>query len=711
MVNSINKFRFRSRPNVAMAILFAALAVGLGSVISPSNHVSAQLANPAYANQDLNVYPRNNANQNSQATFARQNAVASPFPRTTRTEPSSLRTQTNPVRSAARMVPPPRREIVAKSASVSLNSSDALARAFAGNREEKVLPKRQLQEIFAGYQSGSDDPASTNPFTPIPAQATPQLPTENQQTDGAPAQQPIQNPFGEIQRDGQPATQQDPVKNPFTELPADPNPITPPMDTRPVQPLLPPGSQFTPNPNQIPGVPPNPLQPGAEMLPLDPNPTQVPDRVVDPRVVNPPNTGPTPADPKTAPRETDLDPGTDPGTLSQIEEDQPDDVRAPPESIATDSGRRRYLPARDPVYYATPLKDRTDEQQKQQLGANPYANLPGPYGYAQPPHNMPQMPPPYAGYPGAYPPPYPPNAYAGGYPNPYLNPYGMPPNPYNACGPGCSPTNLCGQVSCCNSCCNSDRPKLARTISAFDSCNDCEVTEASIAETSIGERIVETGDLTDGNSYSEVVSPCITTPPFYVALFGGGTGISDMITRGQFGEGVYFEDAGYMFGIALGQIQGKNLRTEFEVSYRNINVNGLRLEGDVASQNVPVNGDFGTLSGMANAYWEFVDFGPEKIKPYIGGGVGFALARPDLLQSDGTEAVISDNESSFAWQWMAGLNYKASDSLDAFVEYRYFVADSFRLDTQIPEVANLGNGSGPFDYQSSNLLFGMRVRF
>ncbi len=232
-----------------------------------------------------------------------------------------------------------------------------------------------------------------------------------------------------------------------------------------------------------------------------------------------------------------------------------------------------------------------------------------------------------------------------------------------------------------------------------------------MAETSVGERIVETSEAIERDDYTNVVTECVTTPPFYISLFGGGTGISDMITRGQFGQGVYFEDAGYLFGLALGQIQGRNLRTEFEVSYRNIDVNGLRLEGNVPSQNIPVNGDFGTLAGMANVYWEFVDFGDRKIKPYLGGGVGFALARPDLLQSDGSEAVISDSESSFAWQWMAGLNYKASDTLDAFVEYRYFVADSFRIDTQIPEVANLGNGSGPFDYQSSNLLFGMRIRF
>ncbi len=183
------------------------------------------------------------------------------------------------------------------------------------------------------------------------------------------------------------------------------------------------------------------------------------------------------------------------------------------------------------------------------------------------------------------------------------------------------------------------------------------------------------------------------------------------MTQGDIGTGVYLEDAGYLFGITIGQIQGRNLRTEVELSYRNININGLQLQGSIPTQSVGVFGDIGALSGMLNGYWEFVEFGPEKFKPYVGGGLGFSLARTDLIQANGTEAVISDEESSFAWQWMAGINYKASSSLDAFVEYRYFAADSFRIDSQVPTVAGLGNGSGPFDFRSSSVLFGMRARF
>jgi len=286
----------------------------------------------------------------------------------------------------------------------------------------------------------------------------------------------------------------------------------------------------------------------------------------------------------------------------------------------------------------------------------------------------------------------------------------MQPMPYGQCGPGCMPTNA---LSPCNSC--GPAAGLASNKNCGGGCNSCDSCSGGTSE--IGERIVETAETKIGPeaTYVDVVSACDSActnfASCYVGVFGGWSDLNDFVTRGDIGNGVYLEDAGYLFGATIGQIQGKNLRTELELSYRNVNINGLRLNGSAPSEFAGVHGDFGTFAGMLNGYWEFVDFGSDKIKPYLGGGVGFAIARPNLLQSSGLEAVISDNESSFAWQWMAGLNYKASPTLDAFVEYRYFAADSFRLDTQIPEVAGLGNGSGPFDYRSSTVLFGLRARF
>lgn len=199
--------------------------------------------------------------------------------------------------------------------------------------------------------------------------------------------------------------------------------------------------------------------------------------------------------------------------------------------------------------------------------------------------------------------------------------------------------------------------------------------------------------------------------PFYLALHGGSTNLSDLITNSEGNQAIFRETTGSLFGLALGRIQGRNLRTELEVSYRQVDINGLDLVGPAPQQFLPVAGDLGVISGMLNGYWAFNGIG--RFRPYVGGGLGFAFARPDIADPTGLEVATEDDQSSFAYQWMAGAAYEASSSLEAFVEYRYFVADSFNLETELDPAAfaPLGNGSGEFDFRSTNILFGFRVKF
>ena len=564
------------------------------------------------------------------------------------------------------------------------NRFSALSKAFSAGSTRTAVPTRRIQDIFK--ENPQDDIFGENNTAPGGANA-PSNPF--QKVDPQPEAQDPNNPFGEITPTEDP--QDPPTKNPFNEIPIDPNPNTPPMDTTPrgqtqIDPVLPPGSEYTPDLGQI---NPNPPIPGEEERPVDDEPggLELPD--------------------ENQSRDDIPEEGSEKSVFDSKDEETDPDLKPVP----TPASSRVYYPARVPT-------DIVKAGDPSQLPAyppgfdprmNPYAKLPGPYGYAQPPY------PGYTPGPNGYAVnPYAPSPYA---PNPYApNPYAM---PYGQCGPGCVPANTYAAAAAplplaatncggCNTGCND----------ACNSCNTCvEAVQPALACTDIGERIVETGvaDCCPTETYTDVVSDCDNIcsnyTSCYIGLFGGWADLNDLVTRGEIGSGIYMEDGGYVFGATLGQIQGRNLRTELEVSYRNININGMRLDGNVPSQVVGVNGDFGALAGMLNAYWEFVDFGSANIKPYIGGGVGFALARPDLIQADGSEAVINDSESSFAWQYMAGLNYKASPILDAFVEYRYFAADSFRLDTEIPEVAGFGNGSGPFDYRSSAVLFGLRARF
>ena len=587
----------------------------------------------------------------------------------------------------------------------------ALNKTFSGSNSGIVRTNGTAQDVF-GENPMSDIFKEEKPDTGDPfKKVVPTGPRQGSRQELPP------NPFGEIDPEPDTGSQspfgvlQDPApstppigsQSPFGVL-QDPAPSTPPMDTRPLapqnnDPKLPPGFEFTPNPNTIPSRPP---VPGQEDPPNLEGPIELPEvEEADPGEISENDT------------EEDVE-NEDPGDSVFDAVDPPDDEDLP---VPQPASSRVYLPAKTPSDY----ENGSDRQRgavppgyEAWLAAqNPYAGLPGPYGYSAPPQ-------------GFMPYPMPPHMMAQF--NPYAYGYGHGPS-YGQCGPGCQPIG--GQ--CGPGCRPIDQEKNRCgllsdpcTIATHGGCNDCDTcsntSRPTLPQTRIGERIVETGCVDtcgdcgdDNDTYTDVVSDCdnfcSNYASCYVSLFGGWSSVNDFITRGDVGNGVYFDDSGYMFGFAIGQIQGRNLRTELELSYRSIDINGLRLENDMSSQFLAVNGDFGTFSGMLNGYWEFVDVPFEKVKPYIGGGLGFAIARPEFLQGDGVEAVIDNNDSSFAYQWMAGLNYKASSTIDAFVEYRYFVANSFNLETEIPTVDGLGNGSGQFNYHSRNVIFGLRARF
>ncbi|QEG22448.1 outer membrane beta-barrel protein [Mariniblastus fucicola] len=679
MVNS----NFSTSQVQRWAKIIVAVVVSVSAVSLPA------MAQKPYYNNTYKIYPQSHSSRVARAS-GRANGLPNQ-PVTARPQPFNVDVVDPPA-------PFPTLDITDAPLENQSGQFSNLSKAFAANEPAKVTHSGRIQDIFGEnsqdqiFGEQESTPQETVPVNPFEKLDPVVPPTTTQDPTPLPP-----NPFGEMTpREDQSQEPTTPIQNPFNELPQDPTPNTPPMDTDPrgsnqIEPRLPPGSEFTPDPGQI---NPNPPIPGEEPRPRDDEPGNVSGN--------------------DEPRETespDLTDQKEPGELPDTSERSVFDSKEPDEKdlapVPAPRSSHVYLPARDPTDYVQSQDAKKGAvppgYDPRMMPNNPYANLPGPYGYGARPGYPPQ--PSYPGYPPQ--PPYP------GYVPPYPN--AMPQMPYGGqCGPGCTPTQLC------NSCNNCNSTSIASSgCGGCNQCNSCCGTGSrpTLVGEDIGNRIVETATVDECGdaAYVDVVSDCDNVctnfASCYIGLFGGWSDLNDFTTRGELGTGVYFEDAGYLFGFTVGQFQGRNLRTELELSYRNININGLQLDGVSGSEFTSVAGDFGTFAGMLNGYWEFVDFGSEKIKPYVGGGVGFALARPDLIQSNGVEAVINDDESSFAWQWMAGLNYKASPTLDAFVEYRYFTADSFRLDTQLPEVAGVGNGSGPFDYRSSTVLFGMRARF
>lgn len=137
-------------------------------------------------------------------------------------------------------------------------------------------------------------------------------------------------------------------------------------------------------------------------------------------------------------------------------------------------------------------------------------------------------------------------------------------------------------------------------------------------------------------------------------------------------------DTGFIVSGAVGMsldnvLQG--LRAEVEVGYREDKVDGA-WASDTDTSADPTGNDAGTLdythstfSVLANAWYDF-DIGG--VKPYVGGGIGWADSDLDGNFVGGTVPALSTSDSGFAWQLGAGVNFSISPNMMLGVGYRYF---------------------------------------
>ncbi len=199
---------------------------------------------------------------------------------------------------------------------------------------------------------------------------------------------------------------------------------------------------------------------------------------------------------------------------------------------------------------------------------------------------------------------------------------------------------------------------------------------------------------------------------WYVNLSGGANWLSD---EGFFNSTVATDtltfspdsDAGWLISGAVGlslnnMVQG--LRVEAEVAYRQNQVNGVWTSSAVVQDSGLLDYDHSTLSVMANVWYDF-DLG--NVRPYIGGGVGWAETELDGTFIGGTIPAINHSDDGFAWQLGAGVNFDISPNVQLGVGYRYFEGPEVNIGA--PLAANGATG----DVESQNhaavvsLTFGM----
>jgi OOP family OmpA-OmpF porin len=178
-------------------------------------------------------------------------------------------------------------------------------------------------------------------------------------------------------------------------------------------------------------------------------------------------------------------------------------------------------------------------------------------------------------------------------------------------------------------------------------------------------------------------APSANAGDLYVSVFGGlnmladdsGPAWSNDIEDSSWSSDA---DTGFVLGGTVGTTLDRwaqGLRVEMEVSYRRNDLGGNWVTSDSVSNTGTIDGNMSTFAILANAWYEF-DIG-SKMRPYVGGGVGWGRMRADMvaLSSSGSDTETTDNdvtESGFAWQLGLGGRYEVSPGVDVGIGYRYF---------------------------------------
>ena len=161
----------------------------------------------------------------------------------------------------------------------------------------------------------------------------------------------------------------------------------------------------------------------------------------------------------------------------------------------------------------------------------------------------------------------------------------------------------------------------------------------------------------------------------YFALEGGASWVGDerffrdlIFTTGSPAHTEYqgsFETGWSVFG-TVGHAFENGFRAEFEMGYRRNNFDGLVSTGGTP---LLAGGDLSEFTLMANVLYDFNL--SDKVSASIGVGAGADRTRLTL-----DTLPIEDDDWSFAYQAIAGLNYAIGARTHLFVNYRYLRADA-----------------------------------
>ncbi|MEM7601358.1 MAG: outer membrane beta-barrel protein, partial [Verrucomicrobiota bacterium] len=204
----------------------------------------------------------------------------------------------------------------------------------------------------------------------------------------------------------------------------------------------------------------------------------------------------------------------------------------------------------------------------------------------------------------------------------------------------------------------------------------------------------------------------------YFFGYGGFDSGADFDTTGNFDVPGYYHNGsyqanptdipinfdlqnGFTFGGGLGVYSGLLGGTRFEIEgFNTQNENGF-LSYD--SFELPADLDIETLAVMFNILKE-IPLGDTGSTAYFGGGVGYATTSID---GDIDTIEYSDEDSGFAWQLIAGVDFPINHCLSLFTQY------SYRVLADQSYVTDFGDFTIVTDTNPAShaVVFGARVSF
>ena len=206
--------------------------------------------------------------------------------------------------------------------------------------------------------------------------------------------------------------------------------------------------------------------------------------------------------------------------------------------------------------------------------------------------------------------------------------------------------------------------------------------------------------LVAATAFFGAASAAADTGSFYVGVEGGPTAgrdndVDEFVELAGAVATPEYDDVlsigyriGHDFGIAGGYDFGL-LRIELEVAHKRARLkpvepdeNFENLIGAVpvlAGDDFDLPGKISTVSAMANG---LVDIGvTDRLSVYGGGGYGRSWVR-----------AVGDEDSAWAWQWIAGVRYAISEQVELGLKQRYFNSGIIKLQ------------HGPLTYAGSALV-------